>query len=467
MSAYLYQQLEQQLRDEITSGQRAAGERMPSVRELALAESRSKSTVLSAYARLEADGLIEARTRSGYYVSVTKAQLKPPKLSSPDPAPLSLGTDQLLLDIMSRGAAFDIFPSDADEPSNKKLQQSLTRAQRRQTSAQYLYYDKPLGQLELRKQLRGLMRHGGADVSEDELLVTGGCQHALLLSLLATCKAGDVVAVESPGFYGSFQLIESLGLKALELPCSAQTGLSIDALRLALEHWDVTTLIVSPSFATPTGATMPLENKKALLQLASKHDFAIIEDDIYGELYFGSQRPLSLFSLDDSGRVLLCSSFSKSLSRDLRLGWVAPGRYRDAVIKAKMATTLATPQVLQTGLSDYMSEGGFDQHLRRKRRQYQERCAELMHYVQEYLPMATACSHPQGGLAAWLELPVEINTTALYEQARHEGILLTPGRLFTAQDTYQNYLRLSFAHPWTEGRQKALQTLGALVDQLQ
>jgi len=463
MPKFLYAQLEQQLREEIRSGQRPPGSKLPSVREMCVLTDLSKSTVLNAYGRLEAEGVIQARSRSGYFVSPQTQPLDIPPQSDPVLAPTPLGQEQILLDIMAQGAAFDIRPGLDEEPTNLKLQRSLSRAPRAQSSAQYLYYDEPKGLLALRKQVAAMMARGGAHVTEDELLITSGCQHGLLLALMATTKPGDVVALESPGYYGTFQLIEALGLQALELPCLADTGLSPDALRLALQHWSITALVVSPCFATPTGANMPSENKQKLLALAEEYDIALIEDDIYGELYFGAQRPRSLYSYDSQGRVLQCSSFSKSLSRDLRLGWIAPGKYTQEVLRLKLATTMAVPQVLQQGLSQYIAEGGFDRHLRRKRGQFRERCRELMELIQRYLPMAKRCSQPEGGLALWLELPESVDTIALYNAGRLEGIVLTPGRLFTAQTRYQNFLRISYAHPWTEGRRSALCRLGELI----
>ncbi|WP_299972958.1 PLP-dependent aminotransferase family protein [uncultured Pseudoteredinibacter sp.] len=464
MNDYLYLKLERELRQQIESGQLAAGEKMPSIRHLAQTEQLSKATVLSAYERLEADGLVQARTRSGFYVCQSQQQLASPAISSPKVDARTLDQGQILMGIMQRGAAFDLYPGHDSEPSNKKLQRCLGRAQRQQSSAQYLYYDEPLGLPALRKQIQQLMAHGGAKAHEDEIIISNGCQHALLLALLATTRPGDVVAVESPGFYGSLQLIETLGLKALELPCSANEGLSIDALRLATQHWPIKALICSPCFATPTGASMPEEAKQELLNIAKQHDFALIEDDIYGELYFGQQRPRSLYSYDQDGIVLQCSSFSKNLSRDLRLGWLATGRYQQEVIKAKLATSLAVPQLSQQGLSFYIAEGGLDKHLRRKRSQYQERYQEMRHLIQDYLPEETRCSQASGGLAAWIELPKHIDTLTLYEQALEQGIVLTPGRLFTAQDNYRNNLRLSYAHPWTENRIKAFKSLAAMVN---
>ncbi len=461
----LYQQLERDFHQQIDSGQLSPGERMPSVRELCRAKGVSKSTVLAAYAHLEAQGLIEARSRSGYFVcsNADSSALKLPATSQPKVRPIPVSADQVLLDIMERGAAFDLIPHAKGDDDSPGLRRSLARAQRVQDSQQQLYYDEPQGSPELRHQLAQRIAHGGASVQAEDITITHGCQHALLLALMATTKPGDVVAVESPGFYGTFQLLETLGLKALELPCSSSDGLSPEALELATQHWDIKALVVSPCFATPTGASMPEDHKLHILSLAEKHNFVIIEDDIYGEIYFDLQRPRSLYSYDTTGSVILCSSFSKSLSRDLRIGWIVSSRYTDAIKKLKLVTALASSQTLQKGVSDYLSDGGLEKHMRQQRLKYRQQYHQLTQLLNQHIPEVVSCSQPNGGLSLWLELPKSIDTLKLYSRAQQQGLILTPGRLFTAQERYFNFLRMSFVHPWTKERQAAVARLGELI----
>lgn len=468
MTEYRYEQLEQRLREQIRIGQLAVGERMPSVRQLSRDATLSKSTVLAAYARLEAEGLIEARPRSGYFVAAqtqSASTLTKPATSEPSIQPVPVSVGQVLVDIMEKGTAFDLLPPPPKpvHDSNEPLRRCLARALRRQSRLEQEYYDEPQGLLMLREQLSHRLAHGGSQVSASELVVTSGCQHALLLALMATTQPGDVVAIESPGFYGAFQLLEALGLQALELPCSVDTGISPDALALALQHWPVKALMLSPSYSTPTGACMPEASKLKILSLAKTHGVAIIEDDIYGELPFGLQRPRTLHSYDDTGSVLLCSSFSKCLSRDLRVGWMAPGKYLEKVKRLKVVTSLASSATAQQGVSEYLADGAYDRYLRQRRQQYRRQCDQLQELIVQHLPMATACSYPQGGLALWLELPESVDSLQLFHQARQQGITITPGRLFTAQERYHHFLRLSFAQPWTQERQDALRSLGKMI----
>ncbi|RDE22680.1 PLP-dependent aminotransferase family protein [Motiliproteus coralliicola] len=469
MSDFLYRQLVRELTEEIRTERRPVGSKMPSIRTLSQQRGLSKSTVLTAYDRLEADGLISARPRSGYYVNGVQATdtlpITKPLTSKPESTPLPVTSGQVLVDIMERGAAFDLIGHQKSEIGKESLRRCLARAQRKQTTREQNNYDEPAGLYELRSQIANRLLAGASHLNADEIIITAGCQHALLLALMATTQHGDVVAVESPGFYGVFQLFEALGLKALELPSSPETGLSPEALELSLQHWDIKALVVSPSYSTPTGASMPEANKQRILELAQSRDLPIIEDDIYGELSFNEQRPRTLHSYDKTGQVLLCSSVSKSLSRDLRVGWIAPGRYRERVKQLKLVTSLASCQAQQRGLVDFLQEGSFDRHLRVQRQKLRQQYQQLLEMLGRYLPTMQSCSRPEGGLALWVELPEPIDTLELYGRSLQQGIILTPGRLFTAQERYRNALRISFAFPWTEHRQDALKRLGQLVAQ--
>lgn len=468
MSNFLYQQLYQRLLDEIQRGQRQTGDRLPSVRQICGEFSLSRSTVLSAYARLEAEGWVEARPRSGYFVKNDHAQhksnpLKTPQLSQPEPTPALVTSTQIIVDIMDKGAAFDVVADSEDGIANQQLRRCMARGQRQQTAVEQLHYNEPSGLELLRTQIAHRMAAAGKHIDANELITTNGCQNALMLALMATTTKGDVVAIESPGFYGVIQLLELLGLKALELPSSAETGLSPDALELALQHWDIKAVVLSPCFATPTGSCMPENHKEKILAMTQSRGVPIIEDDIYGDLCFGFERPRTIHSYDRYGSVLLCSSLSKSLSRDLRLGWIAPGRYYQRVKQLKLITSLSSSSCVEKGVAAFLQEGGFDRHLRQKRLQLSQQCEQLLELIPQALPQAVSCSEPTGGMSLWVEFRPTVDTMALYTEALANGVVITPGGLFTSQPRYSNAIRLSFASPWTDGRKNALDKLGQLI----
>ena len=468
MTEYLYLRLERELRAQIGNKQLNPGCKLPSIRETCQLYQISKSTVQTAYARLEADGLIEVKFKSGYYVRQSSinsfSDLKTPALSQPDTQPRLITSAQVIVDIMQRGAAFDLLNNSKLDPYNDALRRALSKALRRQNSAEQLYYGQPQGDYSLRVQLAKCIRNGALDVSADDITITHGCQHALLLAILATTKTHDVVAIESPGFYGALQLLEVLDRKVLEIPCSADQGISIDALKLAAQHWDIKALILTPSFATPTGACIPEENKDLLLNLADQCNFCIIEDDIYAELHWQGQRARTLYSYDKTGSVILCSSLSKSLSRDLRIGWIVSKKYQQQILVLKVASAMASSVSQQQGVALFIQQGGLDRHLKLRRKQLKLQHSQLQDLISRYLPMALSASQPNGGMALWLELPKKINTLTLYHQARKQGISIAPGSLFSAQSNYQHYLRLSFAHPWTPEREVAFKALAKLIN---
>ncbi|MAD44809.1 MAG: GntR family transcriptional regulator [Oceanospirillaceae bacterium] len=462
-SAYRYQQLEHWLLKGIKERRWQAEERLPSIRALCQQHGLSKATVQHALQRLEAQGLLEARPKSGYYVA-PQASARPPQTQQPLEAPRPATVSELFSDIMSRCAAFDILPeSDSGDPPAGivTLNRAIGRALRRQNSQDHQYYDQPGGDQSLRQQVALHQNRRGWPVSADELCITSGCQNGLFLALMACCQRGDVVAVESPGFYGALQLLEQLGLRVVEVPSSVVTGMDMDALAEVLKRWRVSACIVSPAFATPGGALMPAENAERLLALAEAHDLAVIEDDIYADTAFGTV-PLPVKARDKNDRVILCSSFSKSLSRDLRLGWIAGARWHQQIVQLKLVTQLAGNRALQQGVADFMEDGGYTTHLRRLRQALQQQRNQLLSTLHQW-PMEVRTSSPQGGIAVWAELPQQTDLLQVYGNARDQGVVITPGPLFSSSGRFKHCLRIGFAHPWTPARRQALSTLAELL----
>ncbi|NRP28583.1 putative HTH-type transcriptional regulator YjiR [Marinobacterium sp. xm-d-420] len=463
-SEYRYQKLENWLLQGIVEQRWRLGERLPSIRTLCQEQGLSKATVQHALQRLEAQGLLEARPKAGYFVALQPDGVKKPLSRSRIEAPRPVNVSDLLLDIMRRSAAFDLLPdlhSGDLPPGIVALNRSIGRSLRRQKGEDYQYYDEPAGNLLLREQLSLHVSRRGWVVSPDQLCITSGCQHALFLALMASCERGDVVAVESPGFYGVLQLLEQLDLRVVEVPTSAETGMDIGALEEVLERWKVKACIVSPAFATPGGALMPLESKQRLLALAERHNLAVIEDDIYADTALGVA-PDPLKALDSYNRVILCSSFSKCLSRDLRLGWVSGARWHDRIQHLKLVTQLASSRSLQQGVAEFIADGGFAAHLRRQRHELRANRDRLIAELHAW-PGEVRVSTPRGGLAVWVELPQDVDTLAAYPRGLEQEVVITPGPLFSVSGQFANCLRISLAHPWNASRTQALRRLPALL----
>lgn len=471
MNNFLYRSLEQQLSEEIEQGRWQPGDRLPSIRTLVQEQGLSKTTVMHALNRLEARGLIESRPKAGFFV---RPQYKPIPVNEPSrniissPAPVPVSVNAVTQELMCRSAAFDISPDagtrEALPPGLLQLNRTVARELRRQKGL-HQYYDEPAGSQQLRDILARRYKRQGCQVDACDLTITTGCQQALFFALMCLCQRGDLVAVESPGFYGVLQLLEGLGLKAIEIPCDPVQGMDLDVLAQAAEKWPIKACVVTPSFATPTGALMPLENRKQLLVLAEQYDFHIVEDDIYRELAFDHPMP-PLQALDRQGRVILCGSISKTLSRDLRVGWVISERWREEIQRLKLVTSLATSRYVQQGVASFIEDGGYDRHLRRYIPNLQAQRDELITTIQYEWPMPCASSVPQGGLTLWVELPQHIDSMQVYARAREQDILITPGALFTAADHFRNCIRISYTHPWNPDRKAALNVLGSILAEI-
>ena len=370
-------------------------------------------------------------------------------------------------EIMERTAAFDIAPKNLDISQAPHhlllLNRHLSRALRKSPQNNALYYCEPPGYLPLRHQISEHYRKRDLNISAQEICITSGCQNSLFLALMATCQPGDIVAIESPAFYGVLQLLQQLKLKVVELPTSYTIGLTADGLEEATKKWDIKACVLTANFASPTGALIPTKEKRKIAALAKQNNIVIIEDDIYGELGFHSKvEPLKNY--DTNGNFILCSSFSKSLSRDLRIGWIVAGKYLKKIVHLKLVYQLSTSQATQYGLSSFLAEGHFERHLHQYRKILLKQREQLTNGIADYWKIPTTFTIPDGGLAIWVQLPKEIDTFLLYEKAISEGIIITPGRLFSSVEKFSNCLRLSFAHPTTGHRLKALIRLGKLCE---
>jgi len=303
-------------------------------------------------------------------------------------------------------------------------------------------------------------------LSEDDIIITSGCMDALTLCLSATTQPGDVIALESPAYCGAFQLAESLGLKVLEIPTDPESGVDIAYLDKAIPKFKIKACLFVPNFNNPLGALMPEQNKKALVEIINKYNIALIEDDIYGDLYFGKQRPSNLKCYDTEGNILLCNSFSKSIAPGYRVGWTAPGKYHEKVLRLKLNHSIATATLPQAAIGHFLEKGRYEHHLRNMRKALHTQCLRYQQALLEYFPADTKMSRPQGGYVFWTEVNPKVNTFELYEKALKKKISIAPGRIFSLQDRYLNCLRLSHGQPFTKEIDDSLRILGKLVHQM-
>lgn len=466
---YLYEEIIEAIRSQILAGTLKAGERLPSLRQLSRNRGVSLSTVTQAYYELEAQGLIQVRPQSGYYVRALTGfaapQMSSQRLLSPEPA--LVGRDAFISEVVAALRQPDLIPLGSTTLDASYLPtQALKRLIQHYSADPAVYTYAPTAGLEaLQRQIAQRSLDSARPLRASEVVITSGCIEALNLALRVLTQPGDVIAVESPTFYGILQSIESLGLQVLEIPSDPQTGLRIEALRAALQQHPIRCLVTVPSFQNPLGCCMPLAHKQALLQLASDCDFEIIEDDIYGEFYFADPPP-TLYSLDQEQRVILCSSFSKTVAPGFRVGWALPGRYQERFLQLKRMTSLSTSSLPQLVLAAYLASGAYERYLRRLRRDLAQTLQLSLQTIAAHFPAGTRISAPDGGFILWLALPEGSDAMQLYQQALQAGIGIAPGALFSTSSAYDHCLRLSLGLPWGARLEGALQKLGELACEL-
>jgi DNA-binding transcriptional MocR family regulator len=470
-SPLLYEELAADLATLIAKGTLRIGDRMPSVRQLSQQRDVSVSTVLQAYLVLESRGLVEARPQSGHYVRGSRA---PVPLEPRAPRSSNQATRVSVSDLIARvyAAARDpsIVPLGAAQISPALLPtENINRrlaAVARTAGGAGVAYDPPPGCTALRRQIARRAAEWGVASSVDEWVTTVGAMEALHLCLRAVAVAGDTVAVESPGYYGILQLVESLGMRALEIPANPGTGLDVGLLELALRQHRIKACVVVTNFSNPLGALMPDDAKRELYRVLSLRDVPLIEDDIYGDLFFGDVRPRPVKAFDRSGLVMLCSSFSKTIAPGYRVGYVAPGRYREKVERLKFGHTIATPTLPQLAVADLLENGGYDRHLRRLRRALASQIARVSDAVAVHFPAGTRVSRPQGGFFLWVELPPGKSALEFHARALERGISVTPGPIFSAKARFSNCVRICCGFPWSDVLDVSIRTLGRIATEM-
>ncbi|MEW5977005.1 MAG: PLP-dependent aminotransferase family protein [Acidobacteriota bacterium] len=469
--AFLYEQVVAKMTRLISEGIMRPGERIPSVRRLSRQERISVSTVLQAYFLLESQGLIEARPQSGFYVRARALRLPPePKITNPPMVAKKVDVSDLVFGMIEAihepglvplGAACvssELFP-------NHRLIRTLASAARR-AGADANTYPAPAGLPELRRQIARRALVWGGELTAEDIIISCGCTEALNLCLRAVARPGDIIAVESPTYYVLLQIIESLGMKALEIPTDSRAGICLNGLERALEKHPVKACLVMPNFHNPLGSCMPDEKKKKLVSLLARREVPVIEDDIYGDLSFAPERPRTLKAFDRKGLVLLCSSFSKTLAPGYRVGWIAPGRFKTQVERLKTVNTLGTPVVMQMMLADFLQSGGYDHYLRRIRKACATHVQLMTRAVGQYFPDGTKITRPEGGLVLWVEMPPHVDALELHRRALESHISIAPGPMFSASQSYRNCIRLNCGCLWSERVEGAIRALGQMAAQM-
>lgn len=465
---YKYDQVSRYINELIEKGDLKPGDKAPSLRKLSKQLGVSIATITQSYVNLEDKGILTAKPQSGFYVNALVNQINDIDKSAATPRQARrVRFGDLFEEIFRNANNPRIIPFGTSNPSMEFMPvKSLTRATRSiisrypQKSMDYLF---PPGDRKLREQIAQQYAQNYTRVSADDIIITSGATEALSISLRTVAKRGDIIAVESPTYFAVLRMIEQMGMLAVEIDTDPVNGLNIEALEEAFDTMDIKAVMASPNTSNPLGCQMPEERKRELVNLLAERDIPLIEDDVYGSVYFGDKQPRPAKSYDLNNIVLSCSSFSKTLAPGHRIGWVVAGRYHKKFLQFKQAWSSATSSINQLALAEFLSSGQYDRHLVRLRVAMREQVERGRFMIAKNFPEGTRISHPHGGNVLWVEMPEGCDCIDIFNRALEHNIAITPGILFSATRRFKNHLRINCGSPWNATTEDALKTLGKIV----
>ncbi len=470
---YLYRQVIDLLTENMDSGTLRPGDRLPSLRRMSKRIGVSIPTIRQAYVELERQRRVESRPQSGFYVRAQKGnelvRAAPRFRQSNKPRPVA---NRSLMDRVYEGLHQPDFvplgianPCMAN-PAAKSLHRAMKRVMAR-AEERSIGYAPTLGEPGLRRQLAfRYLDTIGSNVEPDNICITNGGQEALLLALQAVANKGDVIAVESPTYHGMLELIDSLGMLAIEVETCPEEGIALSALQKTLDAHPVKACLFSTTLNNPLGVSMPDAMRAKLVKMIDERAIVLIEDDVYGDLLFDGHRPKPAEVYSRSGRVLTCGSFSKTAAPGYRIGWLLAGKYRDVIMRLKRSYSCSSGLLQQLTLAEFMASGDYDRYLKTLRPVLQQNAERTSALVAQHFPPETRTSKPVGGSVLWIELPGNVNSEDLFDQAINHGISIAPGLIFSPCARYENFIRLSFGHPWSEEIEQSIAWLGKKVGEL-
>jgi GntR family transcriptional regulator, regulator for abcA and norABC len=465
----LHQQIYDYMKRKIMNGEWPVGTRIPTQRELAARFGVNRSTVVYALGELAADGLMASRVGQGTRVAnntwsllaaapppdwnryVTSGSHQPNlqmiqqiNRAEANPGIVRLGTGELSPEMLPADEMKRLF--------NGSLAGRFT-----------LGYSEPKGNLYLREILSTYLREKGIDASPASILIVSGALQGLQLISLGLLHAGSTIFVETPSYLNSLQVFQSAGMQVHGLPMDDE-GLMTETIgRLKRQH-NAALLYTIPSFHNPTGTLMPAGRRGELLQTCIRERLPVIEDDVYGDLWFEAPPPSPLKAGDRQGLVLYMGSMSKTLGPGLRIGWiVGPEPVIERLADIKMQTDYGSSSLSQHAVAEWLSSGLYDRHLSRIRAELKSRRDFTLALLDRYYAGLAEWQIPQGGFYIWLRMRQPVSLRQLFDQALREGLLLNPGPVYDRQD--QQHLRLSYAYASCEQLERGLIRLAELIRQ--
>jgi DNA-binding transcriptional MocR family regulator len=470
----IFDKIAEKIAEQIHQGVLAPGAKVPSLRRFSRQLGVNQATVNRAYWKLENDGLLECRPQSGFYVRPSQKSIPPEPQKIDWKTSLSTTSmDEFMTEVDSFGESVRAFGDDTNthltvtQPPPETFPVSLLKimgASHRQMERKKLVeFSWPPGNLNLRRQISRHYLDCGLTLSPDEILTTAGCTESVKIALRSVTRRGDIIALESPLYTPFLMAVKDLGLKVVEIPLDPQEGMDLDALRRALKRYKIKACLSIPNFNSPMGCLMPDANKKRLVEMLAHHDVTLIEDDVLGDLYYGTIRPKPAKAFDKQGNVILCSSFAKTLGRGLRVGWLSGGKTHKRAVGIKFTDHFGCDPFNEWSIGQWMEKGGYQRHLRKMRKFYASNLSLAAQTLIKHFPGGTRISRPAGGLVFWVEFPLKVNSSKIWKEATSRGIIPIPGNFNSLNSRFPRHTVISFSRPLDEKWEKAIKTVGDLA----
>lgn len=467
---FLYQQVIDYVESQEKKGVFRAGDKLPSLRKLSKQLDISVPTVKQAYIELERQGAIYARPQSGYYLKAKKIRtLLPMRDNWLHSLPAEIQCRSLIEQVhaaihlpntVALGISNPVNANPPDKALSRLMKGVLSRVAEKAVS-----YGPINGDPKLRLSIALRYQEEGVAVNHEDIIITNGAQEALSIALQCVASKGDVVAVESPSFFGLLELIESLGMKVVEVYTCTENGVCTTDLEKVLKEHNVKACLFTTTVNNPLGSMMHNEQRKQLVELVEKYNVPLIEDEVYSELYFTDEKPKPAEIYSKKGLVMTCSSFSKTAAPGYRVGWLLAGKYEEKAKRIKRAQSCSTAVLPQWTLTDYLISGEYDKYLKTLRRKLQYNSERMRSLIAKHFPAEVCISEPKGGGVLWVRCRSHVDTGKLFHEAIEQGVSFAPGTIFSATGKYKNFMRISFGVQWSDDVIEAVATLGKIVTQ--
>jgi 2-aminoadipate transaminase len=338
----------------------------------------------------------------------------------------------------------------------------------REKGATALQYGPTEGETALREQLAKWLTHEKPTIKPENILITTGSQQGLDVVSKIFLDPNDIVIMELPTYIGGLQAFTSYRAKMIGIP-QDEHGMKIDLLKnmlakLAKKGKKPKFIYVVPDFQNPSGVTMSLERRKALLQVAYKHGIPIVEDSPYRDLRFAGQAVPAIYSLDTKNQVIVLGTFSKLLCPGLRIAWIiAPAEWMDRMVVAKQGMDLCSPSFTQLIVAEYMKQGLLQPQIESIRKLYARKRAAMLAALKKYMPKGVKWTQPEGGLFLWVELPKRMSATELFPKAIKNKVAYVVGSAFHCNGKGHNTLRMNFSYPSEPQIDEGIQRLAKMI----